>query len=543
MANRPRIIVGLDYGTTYTGVAYIDVIGNNHGRSHNDIQLIQNWGGHGTDEKVPSQIAYGKDGVVTWGNLIPQRATGRKFWTKLQLDERNKSSERSEEFRRLISFLQRMGIADGLGDDDGGEDGPPEYPGKEPVDIVADYLTFIRERLMEALSSRFGVALNTIPMELVVTVPAVWSDKAKDLTFKAVTKAGFKTDQMKISMVAEPEAAALWTMRSMAESALVSAIKVNDNFVICDAGGGTVDLISYRIRAIKPDLEVEECAVGTGDKCGATFVDQEFISWLKEKLGDQYFNKIPADQREIGSKLMKEFNTAKMAFRNENDDYYVSLPRAVGIDDDLGRGIQDGEIIITSSDMREIFDPSINRALELIDGQIAEVMNRNNVVKNVILVGGFGRSDYMYQRVQEYCQERGLGALRPMFPWSAVVRGAVIYGMNPDNKGMVKKRMCRMHYGTPISELFDPTKHEPDQGFIDDDTGLKFARDEQAICVLHADLTDIPESKFTKATRGTGGGVFFVASFKIEITIRGNLLDFALLFDGERKGSVEAKYT
>lgn len=38
-----------------------------------------------------------------------------------------------------------------------------------------------------------------------------------------------------------------------------------DAFVVCDAGGGTVDLISYEITSIKPSLELAELVPGKGN--------------------------------------------------------------------------------------------------------------------------------------------------------------------------------------------------------------------------------------------------------------------------------------
>jgi uncharacterized protein YxjI len=43
-----------------------------------------------------------------------------------------------------------------------------------------------------------------------------------------------------------------------------SCRKVGDAFVICDAGGGTVDLISYEITQLKPSLELKELVPGKG---------------------------------------------------------------------------------------------------------------------------------------------------------------------------------------------------------------------------------------------------------------------------------------
>lgn len=41
-------------------------------------------------------------------------------------------------------------------------------------------------------------------------------------------------------------------------------IQVGDAFVICDAGGGTVDLISYEITALSPRLDLKELVTGKG---------------------------------------------------------------------------------------------------------------------------------------------------------------------------------------------------------------------------------------------------------------------------------------
>lgn len=37
-----------------------------------------------------------------------------------------------------------------------------------------------------------------------------------------------------------------------------------NTFVICDAGGGTVDLVSYEIEAVLPGLQAMELVPGTG---------------------------------------------------------------------------------------------------------------------------------------------------------------------------------------------------------------------------------------------------------------------------------------
>jgi hypothetical protein len=64
-------------------------------------------------------------------------------------------------------------------------------------------------------------------------------------------------------------------------------LKIGESFVLCDAGGGTVDLISYTITNLKPILKVREAAPGSGGLCGSTFLNRRFGEFLVQKLGQE----------------------------------------------------------------------------------------------------------------------------------------------------------------------------------------------------------------------------------------------------------------
>ena len=89
-------------------------------------------------------------------------------------------------------------------------------------------------------------------------------------------------DKDKIRIITEPEAAAVYALNALPTTSL----NIGDVFVVCDAAGGTVDLISYRILAITPILQVEEACVGSGEMCGGTFLNRKFEQFLRQKLGD-----------------------------------------------------------------------------------------------------------------------------------------------------------------------------------------------------------------------------------------------------------------
>ena len=99
-------------------------------------------------------------------------------------------------------------------------------------------------------------------IDFVLTVPAIWSDAAKKKTEDAAIRAGMGNEHS-LELLSEPESAAVYTLKNLDNNH--SQIRVHDRIVVCDAGGGTVDLISYDIQSIHPNLSVMECAAGTGN--------------------------------------------------------------------------------------------------------------------------------------------------------------------------------------------------------------------------------------------------------------------------------------
>ncbi len=150
---------------------------------------------------------------------------------KLKLDDTEASSRG---FRALMAMLTSR-IGD-LGMDDLDEylaaeeqesEGLPPYPGKTTVEIIGDYLAQVREVAYAEISRRYGKAMfSSMKRDLVVTVPAVWSEKAKDLTLQAVAKAEWEA--VKVSLVTEPEAAAIYTLLNMREGPNKEEVKVSD---------------------------------------------------------------------------------------------------------------------------------------------------------------------------------------------------------------------------------------------------------------------------------------------------------------------------
>lgn len=171
---------------------------------------------------------------------------------------------------------------------------------KSAEELTTDYLQKLCDHLMYTLGQKLGASiLRTIPLEFCLTVPAIWSEVAKETTLRACQKAGLKSEQ-DIMLVSEPEAAAIYALHGLDPHGL----QIGDSFVLCDAGGGTVDLISYTITELRPILKIREAAPGTGGLCGSTFLNQKFQEFLVQKLGNE-----PGWDEEVLAEAMERFDS------------------------------------------------------------------------------------------------------------------------------------------------------------------------------------------------------------------------------------------
>jgi hypothetical protein len=307
-----------------------------------DIEVIKDWPSRhtkiGTKEKIPSEIAVLDR--TQWGALIAPNVQ-RHIWTKLLLED-----SQSDEVDKIMEELSLEG---------------GKKPSTKPVDIIAQFLSHVKDHLLKNLDNQYGRELwRTLPITLVVTVPAVWSDAAKDTTLRAVHKSGFNSIELpklkRTVLATEPEAAAIYTIQSLRGSVQDAQFAIGDGFIVCDMGGGTVDLISYRVAQLEPTI-LEEATIGSGDKCGGSFVERGFLKWLERRLGTTDFVQIAGEKSEdlprtsMSPKLNRMVQDfvleAKSGFSGVETNYLRLPPPLSGLLEDDARGILDGEIKIT----------------------------------------------------------------------------------------------------------------------------------------------------------------------------------------------------
>jgi molecular chaperone DnaK (HSP70) len=226
------LVIAIDFGTTYTGVAYshsatpttTSAAGPLSGNEVAEkVFVIRTWPEHNQQyaEKTPTIISYCTN-PPTWGGGVKPKHDQKFSKFKLALEPTT---------RRHYGSRDELGFW------------PADSGPKEPVDVSADYLTCIHNFVETFLPTTFGAEfLRNQRRVYLITVPAIWSDLAKDLTRQAAARAGIPDDTL--FLVTEPEAAALYCATTCEEVDLDDG----DHFLVCDAGGGTVVCITEMFR-------------------------------------------------------------------------------------------------------------------------------------------------------------------------------------------------------------------------------------------------------------------------------------------------------
>ncbi|KID59176.1 Hsp70 family protein, partial [Metarhizium hybridum] len=354
------LIIGLDFGTTFSGVAYA------YSTDPENIWTISDWPG-GEDRlvpKAPSVLKY-EDGSTTsfqWGYQLDLTRDANITELKLLLDPDQPrpyfiSSNVQAEMARLP---------------------------KGVMDVASDYMRVMLQHAVKQIEKEVmdRSILDNYQKKFVLTVPAVWSDKAKDLTLRAARNAGISP----VSMITEPEAASLYTMYSN-----------GDIIVICDAGGGTVDLVSYEIQSLDP-FELKALTAPSGGLCGSLMLNKRFEDEVLQAVGDEAYVKLK--KTDAYRSALKEFDTVvKIAFRGKNDpDRFVSFPMA-DLKDNTAAGLVKNAMALSGSTMFRIFDPIIREIDKLVSDQVTRVrlerLQLGDTTKASVKVGESRQSSWL----------------------------------------------------------------------------------------------------------------------------------------------------
>ncbi|KAI1843813.1 hypothetical protein JX266_010072 [Neoarthrinium moseri] len=393
------IAIGIDFGTTFSGVSWA------YSEDPGLIHEVSHWPCAESQVKDEIQVPTQYDLAANhFGYMISRDALPIK-WFKLLLLEAKDTKDDVKNSEYLADA--RVKLAE---------------RSLDVVDLIADYLRKIWDHTLSEIKTQ--VDIDALPLRVAITIPAIWPQYAREKMKQAAQRAGIMQfrpiGKTRLDLVEEPEAAALATLL---ERKKYPEIGVGEVFIVCDCGGGTVDIISYKVKSIEP-FRLEEAAKGDGKLCGAFLIDDAFETWMQYKSGLK-FDQCKAPKHDFRIFVNDEWEyTMKRAFSGSetNSEFTLRPPARAFSKVKRWRGTNDS-YSLKKETIRQFYAKTLNGVRQLISDQKKEIMRKHGKEpKKILLVGGLGSSRYIYNRLQAEHQN----VLQPTRAWSVVARGAVI---------------------------------------------------------------------------------------------------------------------
>ncbi|GAA5810074.1 hypothetical protein MFLAVUS_003492 [Mucor flavus] len=487
-------IVGIDFGTTFTGCSYAnprDVQVNGDNAIH-DINASWPGGYAVAYGKVPTLIMYDKKmKTKSWGQEAKQNAQSYKDLNLLsnfkcfpypetveaQYGVGNRETATIKEnnsymFNSFINTSQTPHKA-------------KKYSATKRIDphqVCADYLKEVKEHVIRHIvaetkfkKGKKGVNLfsksseNHPRIQFVLTVPDYWAESARESMVQIAIEATIiKEDELDdLLIISELEAAALFCEKKYSDLIRDPEHPDTDShFIICDVGAQTVDLATFHWTHNQEngDATLYQIGNGIGDTCGSNFVDRAFKDYLVQFYKDSGLEVNESNTNFFS--VMEDFTSSiKHNFWPDSDrDSYcdIKLPaERIMYSIPNTREAKQYTLLERNTKLRikhtvikgKIFDPIITKILTLIQRQLDQSSKINTKISTIMLVGGFSRNPYLQQRIQD--EFRSIYDVKfPEEGAAAISRGAVSYGLKPRLiSGKRVNKSIALEVRTPFEKL------------------------------------------------------------------------------------------
>lgn len=445
-----EVVVGIDFGSSGTGYAYSF-------NNKEDI-ILGNFQDQGVDVKVPTEIildnnlnvlAFGeeckkyiKDNQLIEGELFFQRIKMSLYGNQTTIKPQNQSKE---------------------------------YPLK---DIIAKLLGYVKKEAITKIKEN-RPTINENKIKWVVTVPAIWNEKQKGIMIKASEEAGLFnqfTERLKFFAL-EPEAASLYCAQD--KSIDSNYIQPGKTFTVCDLGGGTGDIVT-QTKGVKGTLSEKYHAIG--GNFGSDEIDKDFFNLIINKIfGYKSFEALKKKNEELGFpwqndelydewiNFQNEISKKKKITEDSKDkSFFLNCQMFQDFTDDISidslvqkynENCHSGWKITVKNSTRwlitfpnKIFYDLIIRQAHKITEQIREINQEVENIESILYVGGYCSNEIIVNQIKK--QFKNIVHLKPSHPEIAVVKGAVLFGINPN---IIIERKAKYTIGLSINKSWDET--------------------------------------------------------------------------------------
>ncbi|VDI72615.1 Hypothetical predicted protein [Mytilus galloprovincialis] len=303
-------------------------------------------------------------------------------------------------------------------------------------EVFGSFIKALKTHLTDDLTKR-GFELQTQEIQWVLTVPAIWSDAAKQLMRESAIWAGIPGDCLKLAL--EPEAAAIFYQYR----------------------GGIVDIT---VHERTKQGQLKELCRAAGNDCGGNAMNESCLQMFKNIFGDTIMQLLKENHLNEYFELVRQFESTKGTVKNTGKVtitipyMYLSELCAAANSGDLNSlvlsspyaeyiRLRGDKMRINSSFFWSLFKPITEKIISLIKG----VLSRKEVsgVSTLLLVGG--SSNYHFIRDAIVNEITNPCVIVPEEADLSILKGSVLFGHEQD---YICSRVMQFSYG--VGEILDP---------------------------------------------------------------------------------------
>ncbi|KAK3602827.1 hypothetical protein CHS0354_026379 [Potamilus streckersoni] len=443
------IVAAIDFGTTYSGYAFS--FKHEYEKDPTKVSTNQAWNsGNLLSFKQPTCVL----------------CNPKREFDSFGYEAENKYSALAEDqehhnwyfFRRFKMVLHEKQIKRGIEiEDDKGLKMPA-------IQVFGLAIRFLKDHLLKTLEIR-GTGLTADDIHWILTVPAIWTDSAKQFMREAANEAGIAGGLLTIAL--EPEAAAMFC-QLLSTDKLSSMGKFDDKkYMVIDLGGGTADIT---VHEKQPDGTIKEVHKASGGAWGGTKIDEEFNQMIIKIIGAPTFKKFCDENKADHIDLLRELEIKKRSIQTDkNEKINVKVPVSMNetyknksgdtIEDAIAQSPYGKQIEWKGDKMRldaDLFRSLFKNSIKNITEHIANLLEKPGVkgITTLLMVGGFSECQLIQDAIKNAFPTAKI--VIPNEAGLVVLKGAVIFGHKPQ---IITSRIAKYTYGINISPPFDPKKH------------------------------------------------------------------------------------
>lgn len=434
-----KIVVAIDFGTTYSGFAY--------SRTKNSEIILQKWDPIAADKvdaslKTPTSL------------LLDDKNKFEAFGFKAeQLYKEYAEDGKHENFRFFRNFKMKLLKKESLGSSMSIED----HMGKPlaALEVFSKSLEYMKKKVLKKITEECeGLEITAERIHWIVTVPAIWDEFAKQFMREAAEKANIPSKQLRLAL--EPECAAVYVLTEAKMNLAGEQIekKVGERMFVADLGGGTAD---FSVVEITEKHTLKHLHYASGGDWGGKDVNKEIFNIFERIFGTEVMKKFNDMKAEI-LQMENDIELKKRDLKTGDKLSFSVLPSLTSLCSEVHKKTykeiidksmfkeaieckRSGKICLDVSLVNRIFGTVVRKIADHMKSILAQ-QSKPNDIKTIILVGGFAKSDFVYECIKKEFSDKEVK--RPTDPDLAVLKGAVKFG---HFDGIIEMRVCNYTYG------------------------------------------------------------------------------------------------